>query len=99
MKKSSRSDQSIVTAQDQERRKKTGAKTNSTSEVMERREANTSANSISSHTITMLNEASPSIWTSSGRSKIAKNPFINSTHVAIKPRFYIIFFNSKEFEI
>ena len=44
---------------DQESRKKTSAKTSSTSKVIERREANTPINLMKVYTMFMINEESP----------------------------------------
>ena len=52
---SDRSDKRIVTARDQEIRKKTSAKTSSTGEVTERREANTSTRLTNFHTMSVFN--------------------------------------------
>ena len=49
-------DRRIVTVWNQEIRKKTSAKTRSTSEVMERQEANTSVNQTKEYTMVVLNK-------------------------------------------
>ena len=59
MKVSSRAYKRIVTARDQETRKKTSAKTSSTGEVMDIRVANTSTRLTNGQTMSMFNEAIP----------------------------------------
>ena len=59
MKVSNISDKMIVTARDQEIRKKTSAKTSSTGEVTERREANTPTRLTNGQKMLMFNEAIP----------------------------------------